>query len=122
MITAFAGSKAAEGFYYNVDWRWGFGCFAIIVPVVSLPLFITLKLNLRRAEEQGRIVKERGGRTVLQSIWKGFKDFDGKQMSQLLDKLNGMLIAISINSTRGNLIGWRPHSFPPAIYARYFCT
>jgi MFS family permease len=26
IITAFAGPKAAEGFYNNINWRWGFGC------------------------------------------------------------------------------------------------
>jgi hypothetical protein len=76
MITAFAGSKAAEAFLKNVNWRWGFGCFAIIVPVVTLPLFITLKLNLRRAEKQGRFVRESSGFS-LKGFWKGLKDFDG---------------------------------------------
>ncbi|KAE8376680.1 major facilitator superfamily domain-containing protein [Aspergillus bertholletiae] len=46
MITAFAGSKAAEGFLEHVNWRWGFGCFAIIIPVVSFPLYVVLKVNL----------------------------------------------------------------------------
>ncbi|KAI6082326.1 putative transporter [Hypoxylon rubiginosum] len=105
MITAFAGSKAAEGFYYNVDWRWGFGCFAIIVPVVSLPLFITLKLNLRRAEEQGRIVKERGGRTVLQSIWKGFKDFDVPGVILLAGGLTVFLLPFTLATSAPD--GWK---------------
>lgn len=77
MITAFAGSKAAEGFYYNVNWRWGFGTFAIIIPIVTFPLFTVLKLAQRKAEKQGILVKERSGRTFLQSVWHVIVEFDG---------------------------------------------
>ncbi|KAB8209842.1 major facilitator superfamily domain-containing protein [Aspergillus parasiticus] len=46
MITAFAGSKAAEEFLVHVNWRWGFGSFAIIIPAVAMPLYVVLKVNL----------------------------------------------------------------------------
>ncbi|KAE8360983.1 major facilitator superfamily domain-containing protein [Aspergillus caelatus] len=46
MITAFAGSKAAEEFLLHVNWRWGFGSFAIIIPAVSIPVYTVLKVNL----------------------------------------------------------------------------
>ncbi|KAL9945916.1 hypothetical protein D7B24_005225 [Verticillium nonalfalfae] len=76
MITAFAGPKAAEGFYENVNWRWGFGCFSIILPCVAAPLFAILKFNLRKAEQQGRILREKSGRTVAQNIWMFVTEFD----------------------------------------------
>ncbi|KAK7423513.1 hypothetical protein QQX98_000970 [Neonectria punicea] len=76
MITAFAGSKAAEGFLQNVSWRWGFGCFAIIIPGVTIPLFMLLKLNLRKAEKQGLLVRESSGRTFLQKVWHVIVEFD----------------------------------------------
>ncbi|KAH6886918.1 siderophore iron transporter mirB [Thelonectria olida] len=76
MITAFAGSKAAEGFLLNVSWRWGFGAFAIILPFVTLPLFILLKTNQMKAEKQGILVRERSGRTVLEKIKWGVVEFD----------------------------------------------
>lgn len=78
MITAFAGSKAAEGFLKNVNWRWGFGCFAIIVPVVTFPLFVLLKTNLRKAEQQGLIVREKSDKSLLQRAWAGLVAFDGE--------------------------------------------
>lgn len=78
MITAFAGSKAAEGFN-GFNWRWGFGCMAIIVPMVTFPLFGVLKLNLRKAEKQGLInTREKSGRTIPQKIVYGLKEFDGE--------------------------------------------
>ncbi|CZT44506.1 probable transporter (major facilitator superfamily) [Rhynchosporium secalis] len=76
MITAFAGSKAAEGFLKHVNWRWGFGCFAIILPVVTMPLFLILKLNLRKAVKQGLYEKKSSGRTIPQKIWWFIVQFD----------------------------------------------
>ncbi|KAF4122937.1 Major Facilitator Superfamily [Geosmithia morbida] len=76
MITAFAGPKAAEGFYNDINWRWGFGAFAIILPFVAAPLFILLKLHLHRAEKQKLVVRERSGRTLLQNIWHYALEFD----------------------------------------------
>lgn len=78
MITAFAGSKASEDFYEKISWRWGFGIFAILLPVVSAPLFFLLKIKLRQAEKQGLISHERSGRTIVQSVWHYTKEFDGK--------------------------------------------
>ncbi|KAH7127882.1 MFS transporter [Dactylonectria estremocensis] len=77
MITAFAGPKAAEDFYEKVSWRWGFGCFAIILPFVAMPLFFLLRVNLKKARAQGIVAKQPSGRTFLQSIWFYFIEFDG---------------------------------------------
>jgi MFS family permease len=78
MITAFAGPKAAEGFLLNVNWRWGFGSFAIILPFVTAPLFGILKLQERKAIKNGIFFREKSNRTVLQSIWYYVVQFDGK--------------------------------------------
>lgn len=79
MITAFAGSKAAEAFLLNVkNWRWGFGCFAIILPVVTFPLYLVLKINLRKAVKQGIVKHEKSGRTIPQKIWYFFREFDSE--------------------------------------------
>lgn len=81
IITAFAGPKSAEGFYNNVkNWRWGFGAFAIIVPVVASPLFLILQMNLRKAKRQGVLRREKSGRTVFQSIIFYIREFDGKRL------------------------------------------
>jgi MFS family permease len=82
MITAFAGAKASDDFYYKVSWRWGFGTFAIILPFVAAPLFIILKINLRKAENRGLLVREKSGRTLLQSIWHYAQEFDCEYLSK----------------------------------------
>lgn len=78
MITAFAGSKASDDFYYHISWRWGFGCFAIILPFVAMPLFVVLKVNLRKAEKLGLLQRRESGRTLGQSIWHYTQEFDGQ--------------------------------------------
>ncbi|KIX01230.1 uncharacterized protein Z518_08955 [Rhinocladiella mackenziei CBS 650.93] len=76
IITAFAGPKASDDFYYHISWRWGFGCFAIILPVVAAPLFFILKHNLRKAEKQGVLVRKKSDRTLWQNVWHYFVEFD----------------------------------------------
>ena len=78
MITAFAGAKASEDFYYKISWRWGFGCFAIIFPIVAAPLYVLLKVNLKKAEKRGLLAADNSGRTLLQSIWYYVVQFDGE--------------------------------------------
>ncbi|KAK0642858.1 major facilitator superfamily domain-containing protein [Cercophora newfieldiana] len=76
MITAFAGPKAAESFYENISWRWGFGCFSIILPVVAFPLYFVLENYLKKAKAQGILVEEKPNRTLAQSIWHYVVEFD----------------------------------------------
>ena len=78
IITAFAGAKAAEGFYYNISWRWGFGCFAIVFPVVASPLYFVLKYNLRKAKKEGVLSEEKSNKTFLQNVWHYIIEFDSK--------------------------------------------
>lgn len=78
MITAFAGSKAAESFLLDVNWQWGFGAFAIILPAVTAPLFLVLKLNQNKAQKRGLLIREKSGRSLAQGVWKGVVDFDGE--------------------------------------------
>lgn len=42
IATTFAGSAAAQSFFKTSGFRWGFGVFAIITSVISLPIFWTV--------------------------------------------------------------------------------
>ncbi|TGJ88108.1 hypothetical protein E0Z10_g696 [Xylaria hypoxylon] len=76
IITAFAGPKASSRFYETVGWRWGFGAFAIIFPIVSAPLYFVLKFNIRKAKKEGTLIKEKNNRSILQTIWFYMIEFD----------------------------------------------
>ncbi|KAJ5726623.1 siderochrome-iron transporter MirB [Penicillium malachiteum] len=77
VLSAFAGSKVAADFYYQVNWRWGYGAYAIIVPAFALPVYFLLAYNLRKAERTGIITRERSRQKLnLQTLWWVIIEFD----------------------------------------------
>ncbi|OPB40724.1 siderophore transporter [Trichoderma guizhouense] len=104
IITAFAGAKASEGFYNDISWRWGFGVFAIVFPIVAAPLYFILKINLRKAERQGLLNKEPSNRTILQSIWYYSVEFDAMGVFLFSVGLTVFLLPFNIADSAPN--GW----------------
>ncbi|KAI8641662.1 major facilitator superfamily domain-containing protein [Parasitella parasitica] len=104
IITAFAGAKAAEGFYYNISWRWGFGTFAIVFPIVAAPLYFILKFNLRKARKERKVAPEDSGRTFLQSVWHFIIEFDIVGVIIFSAGLTVFLLPFSIADSAPN--GW----------------
>ncbi|KAF2404839.1 putative MFS siderophore transporter [Trichodelitschia bisporula] len=76
IITAFAGPKVAESYYEKISWRWAYGTFSIILPLVAVPLFTILWWNTRKAKKNGLLGRTPSGRTTLQSIWHYLIEFD----------------------------------------------
>jgi len=77
IITAFAGPSASQRFYES-NWRWGFGVFAVILPIVALPMFGLLQFNLSKARKSGLLARPRSERTWLQSVKHYAIEFDSK--------------------------------------------
>ncbi|KAI5248092.1 MFS general substrate transporter [Aureobasidium subglaciale] len=106
MITAFAGSKAAEGFLLNVNWRWGFGAFAIIFPCVCAPLFTVLKFNEHKAKKQGLLVKkESSGPFTIGKVWRALVDFDLLGVVLFAGGLTVFLLPFTLATSAPN--GWK---------------
>ncbi|KAI8211828.1 Siderophore iron transporter mirB [Colletotrichum sp. SAR 10_86] len=99
IITAFAGPKSAEGFLDNVNWRWGFGCFSIVLPVVAAPLYGILKWNIHKAKKRGVLVREPSGRSFLQNIWWALVEFDVLGVVLFACGLVTFLLPFSLAST-----------------------
>jgi MFS family permease len=78
IVNTFAGPAAADQFYTHSTWRWGFGTFAIIIPVVCTPLAVIFTINRRKAIQLGYVPKTRTGRTIKESIIHYAIEFDGK--------------------------------------------
>lgn len=83
IITAFAGPAAAEKFHAN-NWRWAFGCWAILLPLVALPLFIIMQRELKHAKKYGRLRENSSGRTFIQNVCFYVIEFDRKLFSFFL--------------------------------------
>lgn len=78
IVTTFAGPRAAESFLRTSGWPWGYGTFAIITPVITLPILVVLWRNQRKAAREGLLVREKSGRSIAQSISYYFWEFDGE--------------------------------------------
>lgn len=76
IANTFAGPAAANRFLEYSTFRWGFGAFAIITPIICAPVVIIFIINRRKAIEHGYVAKERSGRTLLQSILHYAIEFD----------------------------------------------
>ncbi|TVY68737.1 Siderophore iron transporter mirB [Lachnellula suecica] len=76
IITTFTGSLAAQAFFDHSTWRWAIGAFCIIQPFVFLPLVAVFKWHQKKAEKQGLFIRNKSGRTAIQSIIHYFHEFD----------------------------------------------
>lgn len=110
IITAFGGPAASEDFY-GFNWRWAYGCFAIILPVVALPMFGLLQYNRHKAKKKGLLYKkERSDRTVFQSIIFYIIEFDREH--PLFAPAN----FANVLSPGSRPSGSWPSSFPPSLH------
>ncbi|KAJ9624036.1 Siderochrome iron transporter 2 [Taxawa tesnikishii (nom. ined.)] len=76
IATAFLGPRAAQSFLDMTTWRWAYGAFAIIMPVVFLPIAVVFKYYQRKAEKMGLFTSKDSGRTMMQSIVHYIHEFD----------------------------------------------
>src|ERR1700733_4913622 len=78
IVTTFVGPRAAQSFLETSGWPWGYGTFAIITPVITLPILSILWINQWKAIREGILVKTKSGRSLKESISFYFWEFDGK--------------------------------------------
>lgn len=78
IATTFAGPSAAQQFLDHSSWRWGYGVFAIVVPVVTTPVAMIFLVNRRKAEREGKIEKVVAGRTWGEAVKYYLVEFDGE--------------------------------------------
>ncbi|KAF1839176.1 siderophore iron transporter mirB [Decorospora gaudefroyi] len=78
VVNTFAGPSLGETFLDHSTWRWGYGTFAIITPIVSMSFWAVFWLMGRRAKKLGVMKREKSSRTVMQSIRHWCIEFDGK--------------------------------------------
>ncbi|XPS72134.1 hypothetical protein M3J09_004304 [Ascochyta lentis] len=55
IITTWIGGPVAQSVLHGPGWRWGFGIFTIIIPVVVVPLAALVLYNDRKAKKMGLI-------------------------------------------------------------------
>lgn len=68
IVTTWIGGPMAESILAGIGWRWGFGVFSIVTPVVTLPMFGLFMYNHMKAKKAGLIQPRNSGRTLAQSL------------------------------------------------------
>lgn len=104
IITSWIAGEFANTFL-TVNWRWAFGTWAIIHPITSLPLFLLLKYNCRKAEKMGLMpTRVKSGRTFMQSFKYYAIEYDFIGLFLLCSGLAIFLLPFSIVNLQSN--GW----------------
>ncbi|KAL6798334.1 MFS general substrate transporter [Trichoderma sp. SZMC 28012] len=75
IATTFAGGPISDSVIAGIGWRWGFGIWAIVTPVVVGPLGFLFIWNHVKARKQG-LLESKSGRLTLASIKKYCIDVD----------------------------------------------
>jgi hypothetical protein len=68
LITTFTSGDFAQAMLNGPGWRWAFGIFAILHPVLNFPLVFILWYYQNKAIKMGLVPVRDSGRTVMQSI------------------------------------------------------
>jgi MFS family permease len=76
LITCWLAGPISQGYLNGPGWRWAFGMFTLLVPVITLPLFGLFMMNYNKAKQAGLVSTTRSGRTALQSIMYYCRMFD----------------------------------------------
>ena len=76
LITCWLAGPISSGYLTGPGWRWCFGTFTILVPVVTLPLFGFLLYNYSKAKKQGLVPKRDSHLTAWQSFLYHSREFD----------------------------------------------
>lgn len=92
----FAGPAAAQAFLEGSTWRWGYGSFTIITPIMCLPFIVIFTVQLNRARQAGHYKKEKSGRTFMQSVWYWLIEFDVAGMILIVAGFSLFLLPFSL--------------------------
>lgn len=115
IVNAFIGSKVYARVLANDQvngWRWGYGMFAIIVPVALAPLIATLFWGQRKAERVG-IVPEKTHEELEIERLRGHESFGSKAVRLVKESdfaglfiLGVGLALLLIPLTLSKTLGW----------------
>lgn len=53
LINVWLGAPLADAILHHANWRWGYGVWAVVLPVAYVPLALALLVNQRKAAKRG---------------------------------------------------------------------
>ncbi|KAJ4132833.1 hypothetical protein NW754_015647 [Fusarium falciforme] len=102
--STFAGPKIAELFYVNVNFRWAFGAFCIILLAFCIPVMVIFIMSEIKAQKLGLAPEKVHNRTVWESIKYHFVQFDVVGLSLTTFGWSLLLLPFNLASKAPN--GW----------------
>ena len=105
LITTWVYGPAVDSILSNTTFRWGFGIWAIIMPITCAPLTVLFWLNQKKAEKQGLLPPRPSRGTPLQTFVYYCKEFDVIGILLICTGLSLFLLSFSLYSYQGD--GWR---------------
>lgn len=110
LVTTWIGAIIGGAIVASSTWRWAYGIWAIILPVVFLPLALTLCLNSRRAKKLGLRPQHKGRYTApgggpLAALGKIWTDLDIGGIILLSAAFALILIPLTLTKTTPG--GWQ---------------
>ncbi|KAI8367903.1 major facilitator superfamily domain-containing protein [Choanephora cucurbitarum] len=76
LVTVWAFGPAAQSILDTIGFRWGFGIWAIVIPIVCAPLYGLFYYNLLKARKAGLMPKVEHNRTWKESFVYYMREFD----------------------------------------------
>jgi MFS family permease len=105
LVTVWIGSIIGNDILKTTTWRWGYGIWCIILPVMFLPLALTLFLNNRKAKKLGLTAPSQWkGISFLQILKTLWSELDMSGIVLLSGAFALILIPLTIASKAKN--GW----------------
>ncbi|KAI0594285.1 major facilitator superfamily transporter [Biscogniauxia sp. FL1348] len=105
IAVTFAGPRIADLFYTNVNFRWAFGAFSIILVFFSIPVAVIFIISKRKAVKAGVFPKRVSNRTTLESVKYYLIQFDAVGMFLTVFGWSLLLLPFSLVTYAPN--GWK---------------
>lgn len=120
LFTVWIGPIIATSIRTEASWRWGYGIWAIVLPVAFLPLALSLVLNQRKASKMGILppsqFKGKSFLTNVKSIW---FDLDVFGLLLLSAAISLILLPLTLAATASG--GWSNPSMIAMIVVGCVC-
>lgn len=105
IFTVWIGGPMATSFLNGSGYRWAFGTFAIVTPVVTMPLLALFTWNYYRARKAGLMPVRQSNRTFIQSVVHYVIEFDLAGIIMIVAGLTLFLLSFNLYSYQPD--GWK---------------
>ena len=103
LVTTWAGPPLANSLLAETTWRWGYGIWAIVLPVAFLPLALSLLLNARKAKKLNLLpVSPWKGRSLAANLKKFWYELDVMGLLLLSAAISLILIPLTLAASATN--------------------